>query len=98
MSPKKGTVYLVHFHQKYRHCGHYLGWSSNVDEREVRHKKGNGARLLQVLNENGIGYHVVRTWANATRELERKLKRQKNSWRLCPICNPGGNSKWIKGQ
>lgn len=82
-----GTVYLVHFHEKYRHCEHYLGWSSDVDARQVRHKNGNGARLLQVLNENGIAYHVVRTWEGKTRSFERKLKRQKNSRRYCPICN-----------
>jgi len=51
------------------------------------HKAGKGARLTQVAVEDGIDLQLVRTW-NGSRTLERRLKRQKNSPRFCPICNP----------
>lgn len=79
-------VYLLHFDQPYKHASHYLGYASNVKRRLEKHAKGLGARLLQVLIENGIGWQLVRTWSKGDRILERRLKRQKKSSRLCPIC------------
>jgi len=58
----------------------------------MQHKSSTGARLLAEANRRGIRYEVVRTWrggqqVNDARALERKLKNQKNSPRLCPVCN-----------
>jgi predicted GIY-YIG superfamily endonuclease len=80
-----GTVYLIHFDQPLHHARHYLGYTDNLDERIARHKRGEGARLLQVLLARGIEWEVVRTW-EGDRDLERKLKRRKHSDRLCPVC------------
>lgn len=87
------TVYLIHLDQSIAHARHYLGYTSLecVQDRLARHKAGNGARLLQVANERGITYSIVRTWEFATwqeaRKFERKLKLQKHAPRLCPVCN-----------
>ena len=83
----KGFVYLIHFNTKLHHAGHYIGFSFDVDKRFQAHKEGKGGRLLQVLNEKGIDYKIVRVWENVDRTFERKLKNQKNAWRLCPICS-----------
>lgn len=80
-----GMVYLLHFQRRYRHAGHYLGWTANLRERLRAHRSGNGARLLEVITEAGINWTLARTWEGG-RDLERRLKAQKNSPRLCPIC------------
>lgn len=82
------TVYLLHFDRRISEnhtCQHYLGSASNLNKRLALHKSGKGARLTQVANERGIEYSIVRTW-EGDRTLERKLKKQKNAPRLCPVC------------
>lgn len=80
-------VYLIHFERPYFHACHYLGFvKSNLDQRIEQHRAGNGARLLQVVTQAGIDWRVVRTWPQGNRSLERRLKRQKNAWKHCPIC------------
>lgn len=81
-------VYLIHFEEKYKHAGHYLGSAENLAVRMADHRKGKGARLLAVLNEQGINYKVVRVWKKGGRALEKRFKHAKNHTRLCPICNP----------
>ncbi len=90
------TVYLLHFDQpiprglspngKPLTCGHYLGYADDLDTRLAKHKAGNGARLMSVLNERGIGWVIGRIWPDGDRTLESKLKRQKNAPRLCNLC------------
>ena len=87
-------VYLIHFDKPIGNPGnprgqaqHYLGYANRLKERIAHHRNGTGARLLQVVNELGIGWKVVRKW-EGDRALEGRLKRQHNSPRLCPVCNP----------
>lgn len=82
-------VYLICFNQKLSHAKHYIGCSDEIDPciRLAYHKKGNGAKILHALNKIGIEYDIVRIWPNASWTFEKELKRYKNSWRLCPICN-----------
>jgi predicted GIY-YIG superfamily endonuclease len=81
-------VYLIHFETKYKHSGHYLGYvSRRLDKRLQKHKWGLGARLLQVLKENGIRWKLVRVWVDGDRVLERKLKQRGGAARICPVCN-----------
>lgn len=85
-------VYLIHFDEPLCHAKHYIGYCDDgrLEERIKEHRAGYGARLLEVLNEKGIGYKVVKTWANKTREFERKLKNQKHAGRHCPCCSGKG--------
>jgi predicted GIY-YIG superfamily endonuclease len=85
-------VYLLCFAKngrkaRYHHAGHYLGFTENLSRRMDQHRAGTGARLTGVIKEAGLGFNVARLWEGG-RELERRLKRQHNSPRLCPICNP----------
>jgi predicted GIY-YIG superfamily endonuclease len=84
-----GTVYLIHFDTPLHHARHYLGWTTNLKARLEAHRRGNGARLMEVITEAGITWRLARTWEGG-RELERHLKRQKNSPRFCPICQEKG--------
>lgn len=81
----KGKVYLLHFTRKYHHAGHYLGFAEDVEERLERHRKGQGARLIEVIVAAGIDFVLVREW-DGDRKLERRLKKWKKSSQLCPIC------------
>lgn len=81
------TVYLLHFDRPYRHARHYLGYADDLHARLVQHRKGAGARLIQVIVQAGIDWRLARTWEGGDRTLERRLKKQKNSPRLCPNCS-----------
>lgn len=92
------TVYLLHFKQPLAHgkspagnpmvTQHYVGFTDDLIGRLLAHAEGRGARLLQVIQERGIGFQLARTWDGGTRKLERKIKNCKNTRRLCPVCNP----------
>ena len=91
-----GTVYLIHFDRPLGNLDnprgqaqHYLGYTEDLPARLEAHRSGNGARLMEVVAERGIGWQVVRTWAG-DRGLERKLKDRHNAPRLCPVCQNGG--------
>ncbi|NJM59047.1 MAG: endonuclease [Oscillatoriales cyanobacterium RU_3_3] len=82
-------VYLLHFSRPInpsRPAQHYLGWSSDLDERLRKHRKGTGSRLCAVALERGITFVLAEVWAG-DRSLESRLKRQHNSRKFCPICN-----------
>jgi hypothetical protein len=90
-----GQVYLLHFTvpyvaiqhpgKKYQCAKHYLGWSEDLITRLIAHKKGNGSRLVQVINDAGIEWQLARVW-NGDRFLERQLKKRGGRSRLCPVC------------
>jgi predicted GIY-YIG superfamily endonuclease len=79
------TVYLLHFTERYRHAGHYLGSAADLAKRLAEHDRGRGARLLAVVKAAGISWRLARTW-DGGREQERKLKKRKSGVRLCPLC------------
>jgi hypothetical protein len=85
------VVYLVHLDRKLGSdhplggAGHYLGTTTNLANRLATHAAGKGARMLAAAVERGIGFDVVRTWPGG-RDVERRLKRQRNAPRMCPRC------------
>jgi len=86
------TVYLLHFDQPIGNLDnprgqaqHYLGSAEDLEARLAAHASGNGARLMEVVAERGIGWTVARTWPGG-RDVEKRLKRWHNSPKLCPIC------------
>lgn len=63
------------------------------------HLKGTkGAKILKALRDRGIGWRPVRAWDKhttspfqtgswkATRDDERRMKKQRNTRRYCPVC------------
>ncbi|AQZ65546.1 unnamed protein product [[Actinomadura] parvosata subsp. kistnae] len=81
-----GTVYLLHFDRPYKHARHYIGWTSGeLTQRLRQHRNGTGARLLQVIAAEGIGFAVARLW-DGGRNLERSLKNRGGASRACPLC------------
>lgn len=80
------VVYLLHFDRPYKHARHYLGYAENLERRLRQHRKGTGARLMEVIRGAGIDFKCVRVWDDGTRSMERKLKKWKKSSQLCPCC------------
>ena len=78
-------VYLIHLNTPYKHAKHYLGFSEKLPGRVQQHRRGNGARFMEVIAKQGISWHVSRVW-DGDRELEAALKTGNNSGRLCPTC------------
>ena len=60
-------------------------WTLNLPVRLGEHAAGRGARLMQVVAEQHIGWQVTRVWVG-TRGRERSLKRQGGAARRCPVC------------
>jgi hypothetical protein len=87
-----GLVYLAHFDRPIGdisnprgYAVHYTGWTLNLPVRLGEHAAGRGARLMQVVAEQHIGWQVTRLWVGS-RARERSLKRQGGAARRCPVC------------
>lgn len=78
-------VYLIHFDRPIFHSRHYLGCTSSLRARLLRHALGNGANLLRVARHRDIEWTVARIW-RAGFDVERNLKDLKNMPRYCPMC------------
>ena len=87
MKNTQGTIYLLHFAEAYKHAKHYVGFTTNLDERLESHARGTGARLLEVITQAGIAFQLARTW-KGSRKTERRIKNRKEAPALCPVCDP----------
>lgn len=86
MKDEPGYVYLLCFAlSPYKHAKHYRGWAKSLSARLDEHRAGHGARLTQVLKENGLGFELSRVWTDSTRHFERALK-QRGGSRSCTLC------------
>src|ERR1035437_6504293 len=72
-------IYLLHFDRPFKHAKHYIGFckEGGLDKRMARHRAGQGARLIEVILQAGIGFALARVWKDADRNFERKLKHRK---------------------
>ena len=91
--PEVGTTYLLHFIDpatgeaaRYKHAGHYIGWTRDLAARLDAHARGTGARLVEVITRAGLGFSLARTWPQTTRDREDLLKHIGDARRFCPMC------------
>jgi len=87
-----GTVYLIHFSRPIGdldnprgQARHYLGFTQDLEARLEAHRTGNGSAIMAAVSRAGVGWTLARMWEGG-RDLERQLKNQHNSPRLCPVC------------
>ncbi len=78
-------VYLICFDQPYKRVRHYTGMTDDLAARMKEHRRGRGARLLEVVSGAGIGWQLVAVWKGGRRE-ERACKNLKNAGLICPRC------------
>lgn len=89
MNKNLGTVYLIRLDRKLKHSQYYIGWCKGDPRKRLdTHRCGCGSKFLAAASEQGIEYHIVRTWKRVDRNFERALKNRKNAKKLCPIHNP----------
>ncbi len=86
-----GGVYLLHFEPGLPVTGnrvarHYLGWAVDVDARVAQHLSGHGSPLVAAAVRAGASVSLARTWIDADRSFERRLKNRHEAPRLCPLC------------
>jgi predicted GIY-YIG superfamily endonuclease len=84
------AIYILHFDTPYKHARHYVGYTKRekLEDRLDEHRAGNGARLMEVVTDAGIGFEVSRVIKDGTRAQERRIKVSGHTRRLCPLCNP----------
>jgi hypothetical protein len=95
MTGQLGVIYMLCFHQPYRHARHYVQhWTEDLFDRLDRHAAGHGARLIEVITHAGIGFTLVRI-REGTRRQERAIKNAGGAVRYCPACTPHPrNGRW----
>jgi hypothetical protein len=90
-------LYLLHSDKPLGGSGrasarHYLGWTTpeTFHERVRRHRNGTG-HVAMTNAFHRIGAHLSVVWVrwDGTRAQESYLKKQGQTKRFCPICNPG---------
>ena len=94
LQPGMIVSYLLHLDPPYRHAGHYLGSTPDLERRLSEHGGPHGSPLLIAQKRAGGSWHLVRTWVG-TRNKESELK-SNNGKRYCPECTehplPGINT------
>jgi len=84
-------LYMLHFERALSHARHYTGFAESADTLPARiraHAKGqSGARLLEVIHTQGIGFHVSAIM-QGDRTRERALKNSAHPERVCSHCKP----------
>jgi predicted GIY-YIG superfamily endonuclease len=89
MTDRSGTVYILHFSKNLAHAKHYIGFTTDLNQRIKDHHAGNSnsAKIMQAVKQNSITFIIGNIFKNKTRSFERNLKNQKHSNRYCAICN-----------
>jgi predicted GIY-YIG superfamily endonuclease len=87
-------IYLLHFEEPLSHAQHYLGSTTDLEERVRRHRAGQGARLTQVLHERSRAWKLAAVFmphspTASVRGLERAAKQRHGAAAYCPICARG---------
>jgi hypothetical protein len=87
MTGQPGVIYMLRFHQPYKHARHHVGWTADLLDRLDQHACGRGARLIAVIWHAGIGFTLIRV-CEGTRATERAIKNAGGAVRYCPACTP----------
>jgi predicted GIY-YIG superfamily endonuclease len=83
-------LYLLHFDPRYRHAGHYLGYTEDLPKRFALHIQGKGSPLVKAAVNNGSRIVLVRVWdedGNAEQEIKRGCTRS-SAFAQCAIREP----------
>lgn len=82
-----GTCYLLCIRPRYKHAGHYLGWTEGpAQDRVLTHLTGHGSPLIRAALAAGCAVGLARVWENVTRSFERRMKNAAHIPFACPCC------------
>lgn len=71
---------------KFSYATHYLGMTDGIRNRISDHDSGHGSKLTRHVRRAGIGWAVTRTWEDANRDEEIRLKAP-GAGHWCPRCS-----------
>lgn len=97
------SLYLLHIEPRYRHAGHYLGFTPDlrVNRRAMEHIDGvkhKASPLILAALNAGCTVMIARRWEGA--QYDRKAERSKKTrghTRLCPLCRQRIQAEQVKG-
>jgi predicted GIY-YIG superfamily endonuclease len=78
-------IYILHFEEKYKHAGHYLGYTAHVERRIQQHQSGHSVPLMDAVNAAGIPW-MLAAILDGDKATEKRLRLRKNTPRFCPQC------------
>ena len=89
-----GQVYIVHFSDRLSNrARHYVGFVYGDQAADVMHRfrehvtgSRNGAKIIKAALAAGISLKVTRVYQAVGIDIEKRIKRQKNTWKHCPVC------------
>ncbi len=82
-------IYIIHFDTRLSHAEHYVGSTNTLEARLKAHAKGYGARITKELKTQRTNWRLSTLYhaRNQThREIEARIKKQKNTPAFCKIC------------
>lgn len=89
-STPRGTVYVLHFDRpvgtERQQAQHYVGFTTDPDQRFEDHVRGNGARLVQVAMERGASIAVAIEIRGVDQTWEYRMKNRGSMRKVCPHC------------
>jgi predicted GIY-YIG superfamily endonuclease len=83
-----GDAYVLHLVPRYKHAGHYSGFSKDLLARLAAHAGGRGARLMEVHAQAGGTFLIGRVEHGVTRDRETVFK-ESSAAKVCRICKGG---------
>lgn len=90
-------VYLLHIEPPLAHASHYVGFTVDDEPhaRVAQHLAGQGTPLVRAALVAGSVVTLEGWWPTCAggRHLERTIKMQKNTARLCPRCGGGDGAR-----
>lgn len=89
-----GQVYIIHFSQRLSNrARHYVGFVYGDSLADVKHRfrehvtgQKNGAKIIKAALAAGISLKITRIYHAVDMDIEKRIKRQKNTWKHCPVC------------
>jgi predicted GIY-YIG superfamily endonuclease len=83
------AVYLLHFEEPvYGTSRHYVGFTTNLDQRLAMHRAGHGARITSIARKKGIAWELAFVWEEGDKVFERLIKKKGTFKRFCKFCTP----------
>jgi hypothetical protein len=86
------SLYLLHIEPRYKHAGHYLGWTPDprVNRRAMEHidgVRGKASPLILAALNAGCTVVIARRWEGPQYDKKaERAKKHRGHTPLCPLC------------
>ena len=96
------SLYLLHIEPRYKHAGHYLGFTPDlrVERRAREHMDGvqhKASPLVLAALKAGCTVVISRRWEGPQFDKAERAKKHRGHTRLCPLCRQQIQAEQVKG-